>query len=135
MIVADASVVVDLVLGAGSEGGDTLADGFQERTPVCAPHLIDAEVAQALRRYVSRREVSAEGAGTMLDNFLSLPIRRYAHAALVRRAFEFRENATIYDGLYLALAEAIDSPLLTGDAALRGVPGCRAVVEVLETAS
>lgn len=133
MIVADASVVVDLILGAGSQAGDTLAGEFRQRAPVCAPHLIDAEVAQALRRYASRGEVSAEQAGSMLDNFLSLPIRRYDHPALLRRAFQLRQNTTICDGLYLALAEATSSPLLTGDAALGRVPGCQAVVEVLET--
>ena len=70
-----------------------------------------------------------------MSDFLNLPIRRYPHQGLLARAFEFRSNVTVYDGLYLALAEALQSRLLTGDAALQNVPGCHAAVEVVATSA
>jgi predicted nucleic acid-binding protein len=60
-----------------------------------------------------------------------LSMARYEHTRLLERAFELRRNVTVYDGLYLALAEALGIPLLTKDAALQAVPGCRANVVLL----
>jgi predicted nucleic acid-binding protein len=56
---------------------------------------------------------------------------RHAHSPLLKRAFDVRDNVTVYDGLYLALAEALPAVLVTRDEALAGVPGCRARVEVI----
>lgn len=133
MIVVDASVVVDLLLGGGSPAGDRLADEFRRRNVTCAPHLIDAEVGQVLRLYDAAGEVSGRSAVAMLGELSALPIRRYPHKPLLTRAFDLRRNATFYDALYLALAEGLDSRFVTGDAALASVPGCRAAVEVVET--
>lgn len=133
MIVVDASVVVDLLLGAASPAGDALADEFHRRNVVCAPHLVDAEVGQVLRRYAAAGAVSGRSAAAMVDDLAGLPIRRYPHTAILSRAFELRQNVTVYDALYLALAEGLGSRFLTGDAALAVVPGCRAAVDVVET--
>lgn len=72
-------------------------------------------------------------ADSLLEELIALPIFRYPHVGLLSRAFMFRSNVTVYDGLYLALAEGLGAPLLSGDAAMRGVPGCNAVVEILPT--
>ncbi len=98
---------------------------------MCAPYLLDAEVGQAVRRLTLQGQFMVPRARAALAALTVLPIRRYPHGWLLPRAFELRENATIYDGLYLALAEALGAPLLTCDAALAGVPGCDATVEVL----
>lgn len=66
---------------------------------------------------------------------LELPIRRYPPSRLVARAFELRSNVTVYDGIYLALAEVLDAPLFTGDAALADVPGCGAIVQLVSTSA
>ncbi len=131
MIVADASVVVDMLLGRGGPAGDTLARRFAFREAICAPHLLDAEVGQVLRRLTLRGEVSVAWAQALLDDFVDLPIQRFPHTALLSRAFAFRSNVTVYDGLYLALAEALEAPLVSCDAVLQDVPGCTATVEVL----
>ena len=131
MIVADASVVVDMLLGAGSPAGDLLTRRFAAREAVCAPHLMDVEVGQALRRFVLWREISIARARDSLDDLADLPICRFPHTDLLPRAFELRTNVTTYDGLYLALAEALGAPLISCDVALRDVPGCTAVVEVV----
>ena len=133
MIVADASVVIDMLLGAGSEAGDDLATRFGSGEIICVPHLLDAEVAQVLCRYVLRGSISRAAAAERVTDLVNLPVRRFPHTILVERALELHNHVTIYDGLYLALAEVLDAPLLTGDAALAGVPGCSAVVKVVRT--
>lgn len=131
MTVADASVVVELLLNRDEPAGVALRRRIDNGEEICAPHLLDAEVGQALRRLVLHRQATILRASASLDLLADLPIRRYAHPWLLPRAFELRDNVTIYDGLYLALAEALRVPLLTCDAALSGVPGCEAVVEFL----
>ena len=131
MIVADASVFVEMLLGPASPAGNVLATHFGNQNVVCAPHLLDAEIGQALRRLVLGREISAARARASLDDLVDLPIRRFPHTALLSRAFTLRDNVTVYDGIYLALAEVLDAPLLSCDAALRDVPGCTATVDIV----
>ena len=133
MIVADASVVIDMLLGSGSEAGDQLAARFQHGETICAPHLVDAEVAQVLRRYVLQGSLSDRAAADRILDLVDLPIRRFPNTILVARAMELLRNVTVYDGVYLALAEILDAPLLTGDKELATVPGCRATVKVVAT--
>lgn len=75
--------------------------------------------------------MSSERAREGLHVLLRVPIERYGHRRLLPRAFELRDNATFYDALYLALAEALEATLWTRDAALAKVPGVAAKVEVL----
>lgn len=135
MIVVDASVVVDMLLGPGSPAGDALAAYLSDGGVVAAPHLVDAEVGQALRRYALRGEIGQQRSVDMVGVFSDIPMQRYAHRHLLERAFELRNNVTVYDGLYLALAELLDLPLMTGDRALGEVPGCNAVVDVVATSA
>lgn len=133
MIVADASVVVDLLLGGGSEAGDTLAAHLRSGEVICAPHLIDVEVGQVISRFALRGEIRQEDAEALILDFTYLSIRRYPHTGLLSRAFSLR--LTVYDGIYLALAEALGCPLLTGDQRLAGVPDCGAEVTVVMTSA
>lgn len=135
MIVVDASVVVDLLLGAGSVAGDELASRLLRGETLCAPHLLDAEVGQTLRRFNLRKDLRGDQIPVLARDLMDLPIQRYPHSGLLIRALEFRKNVTVYDGMYLALAEALWCTLLTGDAALRGVPGCLAKVELVATSA
>lgn len=131
MIVADASVFVDMFLGLGGQAGDELARRLARKELISAPHLLDAEVGQALRGLCLRGRMTVDRARASLQDLQTLPVRRYPHTRLLYRAFELRDNVTVYDGLYLALAEALDVPLLSCDAAMANVPGCAASVEVL----
>jgi len=133
VIVADASVVIDMLLGKGSEAGDELASRFSSHEVVCAPHLVDAEVGQVLRRFVLQRDLTRAIVDTLVEDFLALPIRRYPHDFILEPAMKYLQDVTVYDGLYLALAEVLDCQLLTGDTALSQVPGCQAAVTVLKT--
>ncbi len=131
MIVADASITVEMLLYVQGQAGAVLDRRVNQRDVVCAPHLLDAEVGQTLRRLSLRGGLRVEQARAALNRLQALPIRRYAHTRLLYRAFELRDNITVYDGLYLALAEALDVPLLSCDAAMANVPGCSASVEIL----
>ena len=131
MIVLDASVVVDLLLNLPPYPR-LIAQRITEASPALfAPYLLDAEVAQVLCRYTLRGQISPERASLALQDLRDLPIHRYPHLPLLERAFELRDNATIYDALYLVLAESIGATLLTRDAALASLPGVDAEVEVV----
>jgi predicted nucleic acid-binding protein len=131
VIVLDASVVVDFVLALPPHR-DTIVRRIGEHArELAAPYLLDAEVGQVLRRFVLAGTVAPNRAEQAIQDFLALGLTRYPHVPLLARAFELRDNATVYDALYLALAEALGATLLTRDAALGVVPGHRARVEVL----
>jgi len=131
LIVLDASAVVDLLLGLPPHAEVIAARIKLESPGLAAPYLLDAEVAQVLRRYVRCGEVTAGYAASALHDLLALPITRYPHTPLLIPAFDLRDNVTIYDALYLVLAEALGAPLLTRDGALARVPGHKATVEVV----
>jgi predicted nucleic acid-binding protein len=95
-----------------------------------APHLIDLEIAQVLRRYVRSAILSADRGAEALSDFLDLPLTRYPHFILLSRVWQLRHNLTAYDVAYLALAEALDAPLITRDRALART-GSRARVELI----
>ena len=129
MIVIDASAMVELLMG--TELGRRLGEVVLGADMSHAPHLLDIEVMQVLRRYVLAGQVSAARAREAMLDLADFPIERHAHAALIERVFELRANLTAYDATYLALAEALDSTLVTCDKALAKVPGTRARVLVL----
>lgn len=95
-----------------------------------APHLLDVEVAQILRRFVRRGEVAPDRARQALDDLAGLPLERYSHEILMARVWTLRENLTAYDATYVALAEILDATLLTRDGRIPRAPGHGARVEV-----
>jgi predicted nucleic acid-binding protein len=131
MIVLDASAAIDLLLNSPPSGARIAGRVAAERTGIIAPHLIDAEVGQVLRRFLLAQEISVQRARAALNDFAQLPIARYPHVPLLERAFALRANTSFYDALYLALAEAVDAPLITCDGSLARIPGVKARVEVL----
>ena len=125
MIVVDASAAVAALLNAGP-ARTALSD-----EAVHAPHLIDSEVAQALRRLVLRGLLGADGGWAALDSWRRLGIVRHSVGGLLDRVWELRENVSAYDASYLALAEALGCSLLTADARLGRAPGLRCPVTVV----
>ena len=129
MIVLDASAAVELLLSTPAGRGIARRISSPRET-LHAPHLIDLEVAQALRRYVRTGELDEGRAREALEDLRDLDLGRYPHDALLPRIWELRDNASAYDGAYLALAEVLDATLLTTDGPLGRVPGVRARGEV-----
>lgn len=130
MIVLDASVVVEVVLGTRASDG-ILPRLYRPGETLHAPHLVDLEVTQVLRRYVAMGVLRAERAVGALQLLLGLPIHRYPHQHLVTRIWQLRLNLTAYDAAYVALAEALRAPLLTADARLAAAPGHGAEIELV----
>jgi predicted nucleic acid-binding protein len=86
------------------------------------------------RRQVRDGGMDARRAALALADLTALPLRRESHRALLARCWELRDNLTIYDAPYVALAEALAVTLLTGDARLARAPGPRCQMEVLRPA-
>jgi predicted nucleic acid-binding protein len=127
MIVVDASAVLEALLRtpAASVVERWLFDPAQT---LHAPHLLDVEVAQVVRRYAANGQLDAERGRAVLDDLADLPMRRYPHDFLLSRVWELRNNFTAYDAVYIALAEALDAPLLTRDKRLAAAPGHHASI-------
>jgi predicted nucleic acid-binding protein len=125
MIVVDASAAISALLNAGP-ARDMLAS-----QALHAPHLIDAEVASALRRMTTADRLPADAGWVALDVWRRMGVTRYPIVPLLGRIWDLRDNVSAYDATYLALAEALDCPLLTADGRLGRAPGIRCVVTVL----
>lgn len=125
MIVVDASAAVSAVLNDGPARRALAGEQLH------APHLIDSEVANGLRRRVAARQLSAADGWSALNAWRSLGMTRYPVFALLDRVWELRANLSAYDASYVTLAELLDCNLLTLDARLSRAPGIRCPVTVL----
>jgi predicted nucleic acid-binding protein len=130
VIVVDASAVLEVLLRT------PLARAAQRRLldprqTLHAPHLIDLEIAQVLRRYCAAGDLTDQRAREALADFVDLPVTRYPHQPFLDRIWDLRHNLTAYDAAYIALAEVLHAPFVTCDRAFVSAPGHRATVEVI----
>jgi len=124
-VILDASAVVELLLGSAK--GRQVATLIEDPSySLDVPHLIDVEVAQALRRYVRSGDLLESDAVMALGLLASLDLSRHSHEPLLERVWELRGNLTAYDAVYVALAEALNATLVTCDGRLAKAPGLRA---------
>ncbi len=130
MIVLDASAVIELLLRTAA-GNAIAARISSPEVSLHAPHLLDVEVAQVLRRYVLAGDMSAERGTQAALVLCRLDIARYSHDLLLARIWELRASLTAYDAAYIALAEVLDAPLLTADGRLGRAHGHRARIELV----
>ena len=128
MIVVDASVATEAVAGSSERNLTVLRRITGEAA--LAPHVLDLEVASALRGLVRRGELAEPLARSGLRHLAVLPVTRVPHEPLLARCWELRDNLTAYDAAYVALAETIGAPLLTYDQRLSRAPGIRCEVEL-----
>lgn len=132
MAVVDASVLVTaLTRGEYADWAERQLTGTGPGRSLWAPHLIDAEVGHALRRRVAARKLRDDRATAALSRLAGLPLRRIVHTGLLDRAWQLRHNLSFYDGLYVALAEVLDAPLVTLDRRLAKAVGDASQVAVL----
>jgi len=129
MIVLDASAVLEWLLQT-KVGSTVEARIFSEAVTLHAPHLVDIEVTQVLRRYVKKGLITRSRGDQALEDLVDLSLTRYPHDVLLSRISALRDNLTAYDAAYVALAEALDAPLVTCDTKIAAAPGHRARVEV-----
>jgi predicted nucleic acid-binding protein len=129
VIVVDASALIEVLLrtpNAGAVEERLLGSG----ATLHAPHLIDVEVAQVIRRYAAVGEITGARGREALTDLVDFPLRRYPHEFLLPRVWELRANCTAYDAVYVALAESLDAPLLTRDRRLAAAAGKFARIEL-----
>lgn len=132
MPVIDASVVVSVLAEAEhAPWAEAQLSAAGADRSLWVPHLIDAEVGQALRREVAFGRLGEDRADAALLDLVRMPLRRIDHVGLVQRAWELRHNLSFYDGLYIALAEGLDVPLVTLDRRLARAVGDSTKVTVL----
>ena len=130
MIVVDASAALEWL--AQSAAGDRVARRLLAAPlHIHAPHVLDVEVTQALRRAVAAGALSLSRAMEGLQDYLDLPITRHPHEPFLWRMWDLRDNLDAYDAAYVALAEYLGATLLTCDAKIRAASGHSAVVELV----
>lgn len=129
MIVVDASVLVVALADDGRDGDAARVRLRNEQ--LAAPELIDLEVGSVLRRQLANGFIDDRRARLALGDLVDLPMMRAPHRPLLPRCWELRDNLTMYDAAYVALAEELGSSLLTVDAKLTEAAGPRCQVELL----
>jgi predicted nucleic acid-binding protein len=125
VIVVDASAALAALLNAGPARRALATEQLH------APHLIDSEVADALRRQTAARQLQADAAWNALDAWRRLGITRYPAHSLLDRIWELQDNISAYDATYVALSELLGCSLLTADNRLAGAPGTRCPITVV----
>jgi predicted nucleic acid-binding protein len=130
VIVLDASAALDWLLQT-SAGQRIDRRIYALNESLHAPHLLDLEIAQVLRRLVREGSVSANRADQVIQDLVDLRIARYPHFVLLPRLWQYRHNLSAYDAAYVALAEQLGATLLTRDGRLAASPGHTAKIEVL----
>jgi predicted nucleic acid-binding protein len=130
MIVVDASAVLEALLRTPAAGA-VERRLFATSQTLHAPHLLDVEVAQVVRRYAANGEIDVERGRMALDDLVDLPLHRYPHDFLLPRVWDLRNNITAYDAMYVALAEMLDAPIITRDKRLAASTGHHALIELV----
>jgi predicted nucleic acid-binding protein len=129
MLVVDASCVAEVVLSGPD--AEPVRKRLVEDSDHAAPHLVDAEVLGVVRRAHQRGELDGTAARQAIDDLEFWPAARVDHRPLLERAWELRSSLTAADALYVALAEALDAPLVTLDKRLARADGPRCRVDIV----
>ena len=116
MIVVDASAMVHALVGASANPRLLALLAVED---LCAPHLIDFEVASAVRGHVLGRRLAASRGRDALRDYAGLTVTRYDAVGLLDAIWRLRETFTVYDAAYVTLALALGCPLATSDAKMR----------------
>ena len=131
MIVLDASALVEMLLDT-AQGRRVAILITDPARSVHVPHLADVETISVLRRFVRDRVITGAQADAAIEDLLALDLQRHSHEGLLERAWTLRQNLSVYDAVYVALAEALGAALVTCDGRLAKATGVRARVEVVK---
>lgn len=129
MLVVDASVLVVALADDGPDG-----DRARERLrgeALAAPELVDLEVASVLRKQLATGGLDIRRAKLALADLADIPLERASHLPLLPRCWELRDNLTVYDASYVALAELLDVTFLTADSRIARAPGLACLIDVI----
>ena len=130
MTVIDSSAIVDFLLGTGV--AYQVEELMAEEGELAAPDLLVFEVVAALRRNALRDGGPfARRATAAVDDLSDLRVALFPALAVIRRAWDLRENVTTGDALFVALAEQLDEPLATKDGRLASAAREHAEISVV----
>jgi predicted nucleic acid-binding protein len=129
VIVTDAGVLIAIFVDDGAWGDTARARLRHEE--IAAPEFIDLEVTSALRGLLRAGKVDKRRADLALADLRRLVLLRASHQGLVARCWELRDNLSVYDASYIALAELLGATLITTDARMSRAPQIMCSVEVL----
>lgn len=125
--VVDASIVVEMLVG-DAEAALAMLAPYDD---LHAPAHLDVECLNALRKLLLGGRESRADFLESTAALSELPITRHHLSPLLPRMASLADNATPYDSAYIALAEALEAPLLTADSRIATVPGITCQVSVL----
>lgn len=131
MIVIDCSAILEVLLRT-SRAEMVEKHLFRPGETIHAPHLIDVETTQVLRRYTLHEGLGEERARQALGDLADFPLTRYPHDFLLPRIWELRSNLSAYDAAYVALAEALGATLITRDSGLTKAPRHKVKIEKID---
>ena len=131
MIVIDASVLANAIADDAADGKRARAELLGLAGDLAAPDLVDVETVAVLRKRWLAGTLTARRFSAAIGDLERLDLELYPTLPLMRRAYELRQNVTVYDASYVALAELLGCELLTGDKRLASAPGTRCPVRVL----
>jgi predicted nucleic acid-binding protein len=129
VLVVDASALAPTLADDGPDGDSARARLRGHR--LAAPGLIDLETTSVIRRQFHVGRLDGRRAELALADLIALPLHRAPHRPLLARCWELRENLTVYDAVYVALAELLNTVLVTADARLVNAPGPRCQLDLL----
>jgi predicted nucleic acid-binding protein len=131
LIVIDASALLEVLLST-DVGERVSARVYREGETLHAPHLLDLEIVHVLRRLCLIGELQPSRAAEALADLSDAQLVRHPHQPYVPRIWQLRHSLTAYDASYVALAEALDAPLITRDGRMASAHGHRAKIELVE---
>jgi predicted nucleic acid-binding protein len=129
MLVVDASCLYEVV--ADTAQAEQVRERLQAELDLVAPHIIDAEVLGIIRRDRLLGRLDETAARQAVEDLRDWPAERFGHRLLLARAWQLRDRVRSWDALYVALAEALEAPLITLDERLARVPGLDCRIEVI----
>ncbi len=132
MLVVDTSAILDAI--AADQPAAGLVGRLSDDGDLHAPELIDVEIMHALRGMTLRGEITDDRAADARTDFADTALLRYPHEPLGDRIWALRHNLSAYDAAFVALAEALDVPLVTCDGRLASASGHEARIELFEVA-
>jgi predicted nucleic acid-binding protein len=131
VIVIDASILANVVGDDGTDGARARQE-LRTAGDVAVPDLVDVETVAVLRKHWIAKTISARRFAQAVDDLEDLALDRYPTLRFMRRAYELRDNVTVYDATYVALAESLGCELLTADRRLYKAAGPRCPIRILQ---
>jgi predicted nucleic acid-binding protein len=125
LIVVDASAAISALLRSGAARQRLSTEALH------APHLVDTEVTDAVRKLVLRDTITRTAGGRAVSAWAQLGVKRYPTIGMLQRIWDLRHNLSAYDAAYVALAETLNCHLVTADQRLAAATGPRCTIELV----